>query len=202
VAAEEAAGWWAGLGLLGRHNAVNAAVAAAALAEAGVEGATDEAALADAARGFVGLDSRLRRVATVGSVEFFDDSLSTNVLPTVAAVDAFAGRRVAVLLGGFDRGIDYRPLGEYLSGRPAPTLALTLPASGDRIAKVLDATPGPTLEVVRCGDLDEAVALAFTWCRPDGVVLLSPAAPSFGQYRDYRERAAAFAAAAARCVDA
>ena len=39
-------------------------------------------------------------------VAFVDDSLSTNVLPTLAAVAAFPGRRVALLVGGFDRGID------------------------------------------------------------------------------------------------
>ena len=41
---------------------------------------------------------------------FVDDSLSTNVLPTLAALDAFPGRRVALIAGGQDRGIDYAPL--------------------------------------------------------------------------------------------
>ena len=36
------------------------------------------------------------------------------------------------------------------------------------------------------------------WAAAGGVVLLSPAAPSFGRFGDYRERSAAFAAAAAR----
>ena len=38
------------------------------------------------------------------------------------------------------------------------------------------------------------------WARPDGVVLLSPAAPSFDRYRDYRARAAAFNAALTRLL--
>ena len=46
-----------------------------------------------------------------------------------------------------------------------------------------------------CPDLDDAVAAGFEWARPDGVVLLSPAAPSFGRFRDYRDRGEAFARA-------
>ena len=46
--------------------------------------------------------------------------------------------------------------------------------------------------------MGDAVTAAFDWARPDGVVLLSPAAPSFGRFVDYRDRAAAFAAAVER----
>jgi UDP-N-acetylmuramoylalanine--D-glutamate ligase len=49
--------------------------------------------------------------------------------------------------------------------------------------------------VIDGGDLADAVRAAVAWARPDGVVLLSPAAPSFDRYRDYRDRSAAFAAA-------
>ena len=75
------------------------------------------------------------RSGTVDGVTFVDDSLSTNVLPTLAALEAFAGRRVALLVGGFDRGIDYQPLAERLADRGAPTLVLTLPANGPRIGR-------------------------------------------------------------------
>ena len=53
---------------------------------------------------------------------------------------------------------------------------------------------------VDCPDLDAAVAAAFAWARPDGVVLLSPAAPSFGRFRDYRDRGDQFAAAMRACA--
>jgi len=54
------------------------------------------------------------------------------------------------------------------------------------------------VEVVDAADLEAAVAAAMAWATAGGVILLSPAAPSFGRFADYRERSAAFAAAAAR----
>ena len=177
----------------------------------GIPGADDDQALRGAAEGFVPLDHRLQVTGTVDGVTFVDDSLSTNVLPTLAALDAFPGRRVALIVGGHDRGIDYAPLAVGLRDRPAPTLVLTLPDSGPRIHAELAAaaTPsGATLRsaassavagIVDCADLDAAVTRAFDWARPDGVVLLSPAAPSFGHFRDYRDRGEAFTRAVATC---
>ena len=49
--------------------------------------------------------------------------------------------------------------------------------------------------VTDCPDLAAAVKAGFAWAKPDGVVLLSPAAPSFGAFKDYRDRGEAFARA-------
>jgi UDP-N-acetylmuramoyl-L-alanine---L-glutamate ligase len=213
--------WVDGLGLLGDHHRRDALIARACLLALGVPEAADEDAVVRAAEGFGGLPSRLRPVGTVDGVVFVDDSLSTNVLPTLAALDSFGGRRVALLVGGHDRGIDYGPLADDLVGRAAPTLVLTLPASGPRIHAAIDAAVGAVVDhgpdravdgvaavaavaasgltVADTDDLATATRLGFDWARPDGVVLLSPAAPSFGQFRDYAERAAAFADAMRSC---
>ncbi|TFV67010.1 UNVERIFIED_ORG: UDP-N-acetylmuramoyl-L-alanine--D-glutamate ligase [Bacillus sp. AZ43] len=188
----EESAWAAGLGLLGEHNVRNALVARAALVELGVPGANDDDRIAAAARDFAGLGSRLRPVGRVDGVDFVDDSLSTNVLPTLAAVEAFGGRRVALLVGGHDRGIDYAPLAAGLAGR-ADLLVVCLPDSGPRIAASLR-DGAPDVDVREVADLAEGVQVGFDFARPDGVVLLSPAAPSFGRYRNYEERAADFVA--------
>ena len=191
--------WMEPLQLLGTHNRRNALIARQLLRRLEVPGADDEAALRDAAEGFTGLESRLQVIGSVGGVSFVDDGLSTNVLPTLAAVDAFADRRVALIVGGQDRGIDYTPLAEGLQARgPAPLLVLTIPDNGPRIREVLRATGvGPAVTVAEAADVPDAVAQGYAWARPDGVVLLSPAAPSFGKYRDYRHRGEVFAAAMA-----
>jgi UDP-N-acetylmuramoyl-L-alanine---L-glutamate ligase len=196
---EPGATWMEPLGLLGDHNRRNALIAKHCLVALGVPEASDHAAMRKAAPGYQPLRSRLQVIGDVKGVTFVDDSLSTNVLPTVAAVEAFGGRRVALIVGGQDRGIDYVPLASALRQRPAPTYVLTLPDSGPRISAAIRAAgggPGTGLAgVTDCPDLETAVAAGFGWARPDGVVLLSPAAPSFGHFRDYRDRGEAFARA-------
>jgi UDP-N-acetylmuramoylalanine--D-glutamate ligase len=210
---DPAADWMEPLALPGRHNRRNALIARRCLVALGVPGAADDARLRAATVGYQGLPSRLASIGTVGGVTFVDDGLATNVLPTLAALDAFPGRRIALIVGGHDRGIDYAPLAAGVVARQAPTLVLTLPDSGPRIRAEIEAAasaarqastapqvsaPPPTsglVGVTDCSDLDAAVAAAFRWARPDGVVLLSPAAPSFGRFRDYRDRGEAFARA-------
>ena len=190
------ADWMEPLGLPGRHNRRNALIARRCLVALGVPAAGDDARLRAAAEGYQPLPSRLTSVATIDGVTFVDDSLSTNVLPTLAALDSFPGRRIALIAGGHDRGIDYAPLAAGVVARPAPTLVLTLPDSGPRIAaEILKHEPSAFASVTECPDLEAAVAAGWKWARPDGVVLLSPAAPSFGQFRDYRDRGEAFARA-------
>jgi UDP-N-acetylmuramoylalanine--D-glutamate ligase len=116
---------------------------------------------------------------------------------------------VALIVGGQDRGIDYTPLAEGVRQRPDQTRVLTLPDSGPRITAAFNATQTTASDgfngsgfdgsgfdgIADCADLDEAVRRAWQWAKPDGIVLLSPAAPSFGQFRDYRDRATHFTAA-------
>ena len=190
---EPGATWMEPLGLPGRHNRRNALISRRCLVALGVPGAGDDARLRAAAAGYQPLPSRLTPVGEVGGVTFIDDSLSTNVLPTLAALDAFPGRRVALIAGGHDRGIDYAPLAAGVAAREAPTYVLTLPDSGPRIRAQLEAARFKG--VADCPDLETAVQAAFRWAKPDGIVLLSPAAPSFGRFKDYRDRAEAFARA-------
>ena len=188
--------WMEPLGLPGRHNRRNALIARRCLAALGVPGAGDDARLRAAALGYQPLPSRLATVGIVDGVTFVDDSLSTNVLPTLAALDAFPRHRIALIAGGHDRGIDYAPLAAAVVTREAPTYVLTLPDSGPRIRAQLEAAPAPRTAfagVTDCPDLAAAVAAGYRWAQPDGVVLLSPAAPSFGVFRDYRDRGEAFA---------
>jgi UDP-N-acetylmuramoylalanine--D-glutamate ligase len=190
--------WIDGLHLPGSHNIRNARIARAVLLALGVPEAGDDNLMAHAARRFTGLLSRCHSLGRIDGVEFVDDSLSTNVLPARAALEAYGDRPVALLVGGHDRGLDYAPLGQAVADRALPTLVVTMPDNGPRIGQSIRAAAGDEVEVVDAPDLDNAVGTAFSWAQSGGVVLLSPAAPSFGRFADYGDRARAFAEAAAR----
>jgi UDP-N-acetylmuramoylalanine--D-glutamate ligase len=189
--------WLDNLGLMGPHNRGNALIARACLVAMGVPGAEDDTALGAAAAGYRGLPSRLHKVGEVGGVEFVDDSLSTNVGSTLAALAAFPRRRVALIVGGFDRGIDYSLLARAVADRH-DTLLLTVPYVGPRVGAEVRRLGGREAPVVDCADEAEAAGAGYRWAGPGGVVLLSPAAPSYGRYHDYRERAHAFIQAVAQ----
>lgn len=188
------AGWTAPLGLRGLHNVRNACIAAACLEEMSVAGADDPERLAEAATGYEPLPHRLETVDVVDGVEYVDDSLSTNVLPTIAAAEVFEGRPLALLVGGFDRDIDYTPLATFAAERRAPTVVLTLPQNGDRIRQAMESA-GVTVD--GCSGVEDAVQKASERIPTGGVVLLSPAAASYGIYRNHQQRAEVFRRAVA-----
>ena len=196
---EFAGPWIDALGLPGVHNVRNAAIARAVLLALGVAEAGDQARLSAAAQGFAGLPSRCRSLGHIGPVEFVDDSLSTNVLPAQAALEAYGDRPVALLVGGHDRGLDYSGLGRTIAERAVPTLVVTMPDNGPRIGSAVREVAGDRVDVVDADGLGDAVAVACAWAREGGVVLLSPAAPSFGRFADYQARARAFAEAVRNC---
>ncbi|HEY8081815.1 MAG TPA: UDP-N-acetylmuramoyl-L-alanine--D-glutamate ligase [Acidimicrobiales bacterium] len=181
------------LGLEGRHGEQNAAVAAVSLRAAGVPGSDDQGLLVAAAQGYERLRGRFRTIAVHGGVRFVDDSLATNPLPTIAALGALGTQRIALLVGGHDRGVDYSSLAEVICARRGDTLVVTLPDNGPAIGALVAERGGVTVE--SAPDVAVAVHTAVRWLDGSGVVLLSPAAPSFSQFRNWEERSDAFATA-------
>lgn len=170
--------------LAGLHNAANALAAMALCGAIGVQ----IYPLLLALRDFRGLPHRVEAVATVGGVDYFDDSKGTNVGATLAAINGLQ-RKVVVILGGDGKGQDFAPLAGALAahGRAVALIGRDAP----RIEAVLAATDLPRR---RCADMAEAVRWCATQARAGDAVLLSPACASLDMYRNYAHRAEAFVA--------
>lgn len=178
--------------LPGPHNLSNIC---AALAVANLMG-IDPKSCAEAAAEFEGLSHRLKIIGERGGARYVDDSISTTPQSAIAAVNSFPGCPVTLLLGGFDRGVDMAELVRFLLAGSCHAV-ITMPDSGPRIAKaVRDAMRNETdsnLALYEVEDLKHAVAIAERITPKDGVILLSPASPSYGRFDNYRERGKAFA---------
>jgi UDP-N-acetylmuramoylalanine--D-glutamate ligase len=181
------------LALRGRHNGRNLCVALAVLDGMGVDLVAEREALAAALAGFAGLPHRLAEIADPSGLTFVDDTLSTSPYSAMHAIDAYEGSPLTVIVGGTDRGLDYAPLREHLAARCAEITVIGVPDSGPRILAALAGVAGVRTEAAE--DLTAAVALARKLTPRSGVVLLSPAAPSYGRFRNFEHRSEVFAEA-------
>ncbi len=159
------------LPLYGAHNALNACVVLQAIKELGLNPSECEKAF----KTFTPLPHRLQKVAEKEGVLYINDSIATLPEPVIAALDTFKDRPITLIVGGWDGGYDYTELNKVIQDRNI--LALALPDTGAKIT-----TP------FHVASMREAVQLAHEKTPTGGVVLMSPGAPSYNQYKNFEER--------------
>lgn len=166
--------------LAGEHNKSNALVAmrvARAMRGDGIE------VLASRLDSFQGLRHRMERVGEKCGLEWYDDSISTIPEATLAAVKALGGV-ATLILGGFDRGIDYSPLVAFLHTGAVKRVAF-VGAAGRRMKAECE---GVEMECLVEDDYAKIVAWCAAHTPRGGKVLLSPAAASYDAFRNFEER--------------
>ncbi|ETK36394.1 UDP-N-acetylmuramoyl-L-alanyl-D-glutamate synthetase [Microbispora sp. ATCC PTA-5024] len=179
------------------HNVANA-LAAAALARAyGVPPEAVRRGLAE----FVPDPHRIAHVATVGEVDYVDDSKATN--PHAAAASLAAYPSVVWIAGGQLKGADV----DDLVRRAAPRLrgAVLLGTDRETIRRALarHAANVPVVDVPGqdTGVMDRVVAEAARLASPGDTVLLAPAGASLDMFASYGARGDAFARAVHRLAE-
>ena len=169
------------LPLAGRHNQMNALMAAAL---ARWTGATHEG-ICQGLRSYRPLAHRCQPVATIRGVRFVNDSKATNPHAASAALRGLDGPLV-LISGGSDKGTDFTAFGRLVAER---TRAMV--ATGDTAPKLLAAVP-EGFPAQEAADLDGAIRLAFAKAEPGDTVLLSSACASFDRFRSFEHRGEVF----------
>ncbi|MBI2691797.1 MAG: UDP-N-acetylmuramoyl-L-alanine--D-glutamate ligase [Solirubrobacterales bacterium] len=166
----------------GPHNKENAVIATQAAMLMGV----DPLSIAGTLATFPGLPHRMELIGARRGVKYVNDSKATNVAATLAALGSYSGGAHA-LIGGSPKGEDFSVLkaaverscaAVYLNGATAPELTAAL--------------EGAAVPVRSFDTLDEAFAAAAAAARQGQTVLLSPAAASFDQFKNYEARGERF----------
>jgi UDP-N-acetylmuramoyl-L-alanine---L-glutamate ligase len=174
--------------LPGLHNAQNVCAALAAIDAAG----EDAFALASFVKTFHALPHRLQTLGSRAGLTYVNDSISTTPYAAIEALRSLPDRAVSILVGGFDRGLDWQPFVDFVAHRP-PHAIVAMGANGAAIASLLAAMAQPGFALLREQSLASALSAAQAHTPASGTILLSPGAPSFDQFHDYAERGRQFA---------
>ena len=167
--------------LPGDHNRLDTYLAAVAALRLGASREGIRQAVLD----FKGIPHRMYPVSGAEGIHWVDDCLCTIPQGVLYALDAF-GNVDTLILGGLDRGLDYRGFAANLAGKPLRNI-ICMPETGHSIAKLLKGL-GSTQNIVTVHTMEEAVAAAFSCTRKDKTCLLSPAAASYNAYKDFEEK--------------
>ena len=135
---------------------------------------------------FEGLPHRLQYIGENKGIRFYDDSISTIPHATIAALTALPDTDT-VLIGGMDRGIDYDELISYIKTHPGVKYIFAY-ETGKRIYDEVSSCPECYYEE----DLEAAVKLAVDLTTPGRICLLSPAAASYGYFKNFEHRGEMF----------
>jgi UDP-N-acetylmuramoylalanine--D-glutamate ligase len=171
------------ISLKGAHNVENvlAAICVGCLLKCG------PARVSEAVRNFKAVEHRIEYVATVGGVEYYNDSKATNVDATIKAIESFPAN-IHLILGGKDKGSDYTVLNALLRERVKRVYTI-----GAAAAKIESQIQGST-KIFHAETLETAVQQAAAAAQPGDVVLLAPACASFDQFENYQHRGSVFKA--------
>ena len=176
---------WEDIPLLGEHNKMNIKAALCACKSYGLS--IED--LIPHLYTFKSLEHRQEYVGIFKGVKFYNDSISTIPQATIAALKTIKNVNF-LLLGGFDRGIDYEPLVTYLKENPLPYILITGQA-GQTIKDKLQ-TAEYKGNIFEYTDMESVFVMLKKYAKSGDVCMLSPAAASYDRYKNFEERGRVF----------
>jgi UDP-N-acetylmuramoylalanine--D-glutamate ligase len=172
--------------LVGNHNLLNlmAAINACKLLN------VPDNIILEGIKTFKGLPHRIEYVGLYNNIHFYNDSISTIPQAAIQAVEALKNVDT-LILGGFDRGIDYSELISYLAKSNINHL-IFIAEAGKRMLDILQIKFPEIKNFDYVDSMESAVIIAIQKTQPEKICLLSPAAASYGMFKNFEERGDVF----------
>lgn len=169
------------LKLVGRYHQENACAAINAVWNI----TNDPVVIKTGLSNFTGLPHRLQFVREVDGVKYYDDSIATTPSSAIADIRSFTEPKI-IILGGSSKGADYRELANELTEHSITALLIGDEAA--RIETALKKVDFRDYEIIDNPTMEQVVQRAHNLATKGDVVLLSPAAASFGLFKNYADR--------------
>lgn len=166
------------LALQGKHNIYNSMAAGVVGKLQNIRNKNIKDSLAE----FQNVNHRMQSIATIGGVEYINDSKATNVNSTYFALDSIR-RPIIWIAGGKDKGNDYSSLDSLVESRVKAIICLGLDNQ-----KIMQHFGKIIPNIIQTYSAAEAVDEAQKLAEAGEVVLLSPSCASFDLFEDYEER--------------
>ncbi len=168
--------------LIGHHNIYNIMAASAACYLVNVS--ADD--ISSGIRSFKGLEHRIEPVGEYEGISWYNDSIATIPEATIEAVKTLKNVDT-LILGGFDRGIEYKILYPFLVGSGISNI-IFIGAAGTRIMNEFSEYGASAIRFYTAADFSELIEIAKKVTKKGSVCLLSPAAASYDMFRNFEER--------------
>lgn len=166
--------------LVGHHNKINTLMAIAAGNKTGLE--VEE--MLQVLPSFRPLPHRLEYVAELNGITYYNDSISTVPASAMAAVEAL--KEVgSIILGGYDRGLDYSELVSFLMKSEVEHFVF-IGKAGKSMLDLFDREVKPNL--FWFDNFSDGVLKAIQQTKPGKICLLSPAAASYDEFHNFEHR--------------
>ena len=132
---------------------------------------------------FEPLPHRMEYVGEFDGVKYYNDSIATIPASTINGIETL--KKVnTLIIGGKDRGIDYTEFAKFIEKTNIQNL-ICLPDTGWKIA---DMITNEKMKKYKVQDMYEAVKIAKEKTLKGSICLLSPAASSYGFFKNFQER--------------
>lgn len=174
------------LSLTGRHNMYNSLAAGLAANIAGIKKEDIRRSLSD----FPGVEHRLEKVCDVRGVHYVNDSKATNVDACWYALESMK-TKVVLIVGGKDKGNDYRPLMPLIKEKCSALVYLG--ADNQKLHDNFDQLGIPVRDT---HSMKECMQACYELAQPGETVLLSPCCASFDLFKNMEDRGEQFKAIA------
>ena len=144
-----------------------------------------------ALKNFPGVPYRLEFIGEFRGIKFYNDTCATTPEATLAALESFTEQPIILFLGGKDKKLNYENFGEAIGkNKKVKKIILLQHPAYDASLKILSALKKhlDSEKIIQTSNLKVGIEIALQHTQPNDLVLLSPAAASFGMFENEFDR--------------